>query len=281
VLHAGDGLLAFDVTHDCMFPGNARLEIAVTLRQSERPARAEVESLLRALFDQIRAATAPAVPDLAHVCAFPAGTTDGQGAYGCVAFEGDEGPEGELAVHVEVPFAPAEWVASFAANHSQRFLGGLRPQVAADTASGAVVVTYPFLDRDGSAPAPRLTLADAAIDLFPWLFDFFPAKTDVPGITFVGAWRGRTVLTVRIANADDFLAMNPWPIRERMAAAGIPTDPAASRTAAQDAILGREYLAALRRLPRGSVVVDPSLGSLQTARRTYAGPPSRRTLPPG
>ncbi|HEY6461773.1 MAG TPA: cytochrome c, partial [Polyangiaceae bacterium] len=193
VLHAGEGLPAFDVTHDCMFPGNARLEIAVNLRKAERPARAEVESLLRTLFDQVRAATTPAVPGLAHVCVFPAGTTDGQGAYGCLAFEGDEGPDGELAVHVEVPFAPAEWVASFAANHSQSFLGALRPHAEPDATWRTIVVTYPFVDGDGNAPARRVTLAEAAIHLFPWLFDFFPAKTDVPGITFVGIWRGRTV----------------------------------------------------------------------------------------
>jgi hypothetical protein len=62
------------------------------------------------------------------------------------------------------------------------------------------------------------------------------------------------VLVVHVADLATFLSMGPWPIRERMAAAGIPLDPDASRTPEQETMLEREYLAALARLPRGDVL---------------------------
>jgi hypothetical protein len=75
-------------------------------------------------------------------------------------------------------------------------------------------------------------------------------------------WRGKPALTVRVADLDAFLSMDPWPIRERMTSAGIPTGPNDARTPEQNAALAKEYTTALARLPKGSVVVDAALQGL-------------------
>lgn len=238
-LHAIEGELPFEVKHDCMFPGQARLEVAVNLAQPGTPRRGQVDALLRALLDQVRRATEPALPELVHVCAYPAGTVDGTGRYGCLAFESDEGPSGELSVQIDLPFEPSEWLPSFAAAHQ----GG---RVTLDDAKSEVEVTVDLADEP-------LTLGRAAVRAFPWLFDFYPAKTQAHALTVKGVREGRVVLTIHVTDVDAFLAMDPWPIRERMAAAQVPLDPGAARTPGQEAMLEKEYVTALAKLPRGSV----------------------------
>lgn len=233
-LHALDGGLPFEVTHDCMFPGQTRLEVAVNVVQKERPKRREVDALLRGLLEQVRVATSPALPELVHVCAFPAGTTDGTGRYGCLELESDEGPSGELSVQIALPFEASEWLPSFASAHP----GG---RVAFEEAEGEVVVTVDL-------PDDAVTPARAAVHVFPWIFDFYPPKTDARAITVRAVHDGKAILTVHVADLDAFLAMDPWPIRERMAAAHVPLDPSAPRATEQEAMLEREYAAALGRL---------------------------------
>jgi mono/diheme cytochrome c family protein len=236
-LHAVEGGLPFEVTHDCMFPGQTRLEIAVNVARKQRPKHGEVDALLRALLEQVRLATSPALPELVHVCAFPAGTTDGAGRYGCLELESDEGPSGELSVQIDLPFEASEWLSSFATSHP----GG---RVALEEAKGEVVVTVDLPVDEPSTPAR------AAVHVFPWIFDFYPPKTDARALTVRAVKRGKTILTVRVADLDAFLAMDPWPIRERMAAAHVPLDPTAARTAEQEAKLEQEYAAALAKLSR-------------------------------
>lgn len=260
-LHPAAGLLAFEVTHDCMFPGRSRLEIGVNLRRTTRPARAEVDALLRNLFEQVRSATAASPAELTHLCAFAAGTVEWKDPYGCVEFEADEGPQGELAVRVDLPFEPAAWAQSFATSHAGSFTGAWKPQVTLDEAKRGIEVVYPYVEKGQDRWAQHLTYREAAIQLFPILFDFYPPQTEVEAIHLKGVWRGRPVLTVHVADMKAFLAMDPWPIRERMAASQIPLAPGAARTPAQDAVLGQEYLDALAKLPDGSVVVDEALRS--------------------
>lgn len=236
-LHAIEGALPFEVTHDCMFPGQTRLEVAVNVAANERPKRGQVDVLLRDLLEQVRRATAPALPELVHICAFPADTVDGTGRYGCLELESDEGPSGELSVQIDLPFEAAEWLPSFAASHS----GG---RVALDEANHEVVVTIAL------PPGERVSRARAAVYAFPWIFDFYPPKTEARALTVRVARDGEAVLTVRVADRDAFLAMDPWPIRERMAAAHVPLDPGASRTPEQEAMLEQAYASALSKLPR-------------------------------
>lgn len=234
-----EGGLPFEVTHDCMFPGQTRLEVAVDVAQPERPRRSEIDALLRALLEQVRHATSPTPPEVVHLCAFPSGTRDGTGRYGCLELESDEGPEGELSVQIDLPFEPSEWVPSFAASHR----GG---RVSVDEAKGAVAVTIEL--PDGPRSAGR-----AAVHAFPWIFDFYPPKTEAKALTVRAVRKGEVVLVVHVADEDTFLTMNPWPIRERMAAAHVPLDPDAPRTPEQEAMLEKEYGAALAKLPRGSI----------------------------
>ncbi len=99
----------------------------------------------------------------------------------------------------------------------------------------------------------ELTTGVAAVHVFPWLFDFYPPKTTAKAITVQAVRGGTVVLSVHVSDLDAFLAMEPWPIRERMAVAHVPLAPEAVRTPEQEAMLEKEYLAALARLPRGSV----------------------------
>jgi mono/diheme cytochrome c family protein len=238
-LRAIAGGLPFDVTHDCLFPGQTRLEVAVNVAQNERPRRGQVDALLRGLLEQVRDAPPTTVPDLVHICAFPAGTVDGTGRYGCLELESDEGPSGELSVQIDLPFEASEWLRSFAASHA----GG---RVALDDAKNEVDVTVDL-------PEGCFTQAGAGVHAFPWIFDFYPPKTEVRALTIRAVRRGTAVLTVHLADVDAFLAMNPWPIRERMAAAGVPLEPDAARTPEQEAMLEKEYATALAELPKGSV----------------------------
>jgi mono/diheme cytochrome c family protein len=250
----GSGLL-FEVTHDCMFPGNDRLEVVLNVQQPQRPSRTQVDALLRDLLAQVRSATGDRMPELTHISAL---SSDGKTSYGRLELDADEGPEGELAVMLQIPFEPSEWATMFAASHARGFLT-VRPSAAVDASGTAIAVTFPFVEAGTDDWSRRVTLAHAAIRLFPWLFDFYPPRTDLQAVTFTGIWRGRPVLTVRIADLRAFLTMDPWAIRERMAAARIPIDPEAARTPAQEEALAAEYLRALSKLPKGSVVVDPTL----------------------
>lgn len=245
-LHAIDGGLPFEVTNDCMFPGQTRLEVAVNVASGERPKRGRIDALLRDLLEQVRRATSPALPELVHISAFPAGTVDGTGRYGCLELESDEGPSGELSVQADLPFEAEEWLPSFAASHP----GG---RVALNETKGEVVVTV-------TPPSgERLSRARAAVYAFPWIFDFYPPHTEARALTVRVTRDGDAVLTVKVADLDAFLAMDPWPIRERMAAAHVPLDPAAPRTPAQQAMLEQAYASALAKLPsavRGTRLAD-------------------------
>jgi Cytochrome C oxidase, cbb3-type, subunit III len=253
-LHPTSGL-PFEVTHDCMFPGNDRLEVVLNVQQPQRPARTQVDVLLRDLLAQVRSATGDRMPELTHISAL---SSDGKTSYGRLELDADEGPEGELSVMLQIPFEPSEWATRFATSHARGFLA-VRPSAAVDASGTAIAITFPFVEAGTDAWSRRVTLAHAAIRLFPWLFDFYPPRTDLQAVTFTGIWRGRPVLTVRIADLRTFLTMDPWAIRERMAAAGIPIDPEAARTPAQEEALAAEYLRALAKLPKGSVIVDPTL----------------------
>ena len=244
-LHVVDGGLPFDVTHDCMFPAHARLEITANLRQTDRPRRAQVDALLRELLAQVKHAEGDGMPELTHICVFARGTTSGEGAYGCLQLEADEGPQGELAVQVDLPFEAEEWARTFAEARTRNWTGSLRPTVRIDAVSGRIEVVYPF-----DALGQTVTVAQAAVHLFPWLFDFYPPRTELQAITVVGVAKGKTVLEIRVADLTTFLAMDPWAIRERMAAAGIPIEPGAARSPAQEAVLEAEYVRALAKLPR-------------------------------
>jgi mono/diheme cytochrome c family protein len=257
-LRSVEGGLAFDVTHDCMFPGNDQLEIVLDVRQPERPTRAQVDALLRGALAQVRSATGERMPELTHISAVSA---DGKTPYGRLELDADEGPEGELAVLLQIPFEPAEWAATLGASHSAGLPDTLRPEVTFDAARSEIAVRIPFAEPGTDRGSERVTVARAAIRLFPWLFDFYPPKTDVQAITLTGVWKGRPVVTIHVADLPTFLSMDPWPIRERMAAAGIPIDPAAVRNPEQVVTLGREYARALARLPKGSVVLDRAVAA--------------------
>lgn len=254
-LHATGSGLPFEVTHDCMFPGNDRLEVVVNVQQPQRPERTQVDALLRELLAQVRSATGDRMPELTHISAL---SSDGKTSYGRLELDADEGPEGELSVMVQIPFEPSEWATTFATSHARGFLT-IRPSAAVDASGTAIAISFPFVQAGTDAWSPRVTLAHAAIRLFPWLFDFYPPRTDLQAVTFTGIWKGRPVLTVHVADLRTFLTMDPWAIRERMAAAGIPIEPDAARTPAQEETLATEYLRALAKLPKGSVIVDPTL----------------------
>lgn len=244
-LRVTDASLPFDVTHDCMFPGHARLEITVNWRTAERPRRAQVDALLRGLFSQVRSVTGAGMPDLTHICVFPAGTSNGEDPYGCLQFEADDGPQGEFAVQVDLPFEAGEWARTLAESRSRGLTRSERPQVTVDEPSARLAVTVPF--------AEPVTVGRAAVHLFSWLFDFYPPKTEVQAIVLAGVYQGKTVLEVRVADLRAFLSMDPWAIRERMAALGIPIEPGAARTAEQEAVLEKEYVRALAKLPKAAV----------------------------
>jgi len=255
-LRAARGLLPFEVTHDCVFPAHERLEIGVNLKDARRPRRAEVESLLQALFEEVKTAEGDDLPDFVHICAYPAGTVVWKDAYGCLEFDADEGLEGELDLHLDLPFDPSEWAKRFAARHGHGFTGSRKVEVSVDEARRELKVVYPYVEKGTDRWAERLTYGDAAIAFFPMVFDFYPPQTDLQALTFVGLWKGKPALTVRVADLDAFLSMAPWPIRERMATAGIPLGANDARTPDQNATLAEEYRSALAKLPRGSVVVD-------------------------
>ena len=244
-LHTVDGGLPVEVTHNCMFPGNDRLEVMVQVHSPEPPKRGQVDALLRGLLDQVRNGTGDRMPELTHINAYSA---DGKEHYGRLELDGDEGPQGELEIFLNVAFDADEWAKTFAAGHIAGSLGASKPVVSVDHTKREITVTYPF--------AERVTATRAYIDVFPWLFDFYPPRTDVQAIRFIGVTKGRQVFAVHIPDLRTFLSMNPWPIRERMAAAGIPIEASAPRTPAQDAVLAQEYARALAKLPKGSVVVE-------------------------
>jgi hypothetical protein len=242
-----------------MFPTHQRLEIGLNLKGASRPRRGELEILLRSLFDQVKTVEGNDIPEFVHICAYPAGTVVWKDAYGCLEFDADEGPEGELDTHMNLPFDPAEWAQNLAVRHSQEFTGSRKVEITVNEANRELKVAYPYVEKGTDRWTEHLTYGDATIPFFPFAFDFYPPQTDLTALTFVGVWKGKPALTVRVPDLDTFLSMTPWPIRERMAIAGIPIGPNDPRTPEQNAALVEEYTAALAKLPKGNVVVDRSL----------------------
>jgi mono/diheme cytochrome c family protein len=259
VLHPTAGGLPFDVTHDCMYPGNDQLEVVLNVQGERRPGRAGVDALLRDLLEQVQHATGSRMPELTHITAL---SSDGATPYGRLEFDADEGPQGELGVLLLVPYEPGAWAESFTAAHARWVPANGKPEVTVDASGRELVVTTPLVDPEDDRGASHVSLADAAVQLFPWLFDFYPPRTEVQGITLRGTRQGKPVLEIHVTDLHAFLSMDPWPVRERMAAAGIPIEPQASRTPAQQRALGQEYARALARLPEGSVVFRPSASRL-------------------
>ncbi len=157
---------------------------------------------------------------------------------------------------LQIPFEPAEWAATFAASHAAWFHDARRPEATFDATRPEIAIRVPLGEACTGRGSRHATLECAATQLFPWLFDFYPSRTDVQAFTLTGDWKGRPVVTLHVADLATFLSMDPWPIRERMAAAGIPIEPNAVRTPEQDIALGHAYAHALARLPPGSVVLD-------------------------
>jgi len=243
------------VTHDCMFPGNDQLEVVLNVRQQARPTRAQVDALLRSALAQVRSAAGGRMPELTHISAVSA---DGRTPYGRLELDADEGPEGELAVLLQIPFDPAEWASMFAASHSR---GSPGSEATFEEVRSEVAVRIPLVELGADRGSGHAAVARAAIQVFPWLFDFYPPRTDVQAVTLTGVWKGRPAITIHVADLRTFLSMDPWPIRERMAAAGIPIEPDAARTPEQEVTLGREYARALAKLPKGSVVLDRAVSA--------------------
>jgi hypothetical protein len=254
----------FAVRFNCLWPSRQRMEIAVSLESAGK--RPDVEKLLHVLWEQLEAGMGKAFPEIVNLCVLPAGVTAWTDKpLGCISKgyepEGPEAGEEEEEMRIDMPEEPATWAASLTKSYAKRFLGSRKPRVTFDEARGELKVVYSYVDG-ADQWAPRLSLADAALPLFALAWDFYPPKTALRSLVFEGVWKGKPVVRVSIPDLQTFLAMDPWPIRERLDEAQIPFDPGARRTPAQDAVVGAELAQALGKLPRAGVVLDPALANL-------------------
>jgi mono/diheme cytochrome c family protein len=249
------GNIPFTVVFNCLWPSHARMEVSVALT---RPAkRSEVELLLRELWTGLRAKMGKDFPETAKVCVLPKGATLRDSPLGCIKDgyepEGEPGEE-EADLTVDVAAEPSE-IAQALGRAIHAPPSRATAHVTYERARSEVLVTYAFSEGEGSTP--RFT--DVVLPLFVAAWDFYPPKTAVTTLAFQATARGRSLVRVRIAHLEAFLAMHPWALRQRLDDAHVPLELAAHRTAEQDASLRRELEAALARLPPGSVVLDPTL----------------------
>lgn len=256
------GQAPFTVTFNCLWPEKTRLEIALARTETAPLARAATASLLRAVWAQLHAKLGKRFPRTVQLCLFRSGTRGwASDPLGCMKQgyepEAEEGEEDEVELHLAGPVDSATWVAALSKTWGRALPRAHRPRLAVDAGRRELRVTYPYPDPPPGARA-ALSYADAVVPFFAVAYRFYPPATDLQALTFVGTWRGKPVVTVRVPDEQTFLRMNPWPMRERLAQAKVPYEPGAQRTPAEAATIGRAYREALARLPAGSVTIDPS-----------------------
>jgi hypothetical protein len=254
-LHRAPGDLAFEVFQNCLWPGDARLAIGVHLTGRTPPGRSQVGSLLEHLWAQARSGLGARFPRHVQICAFdrPGGwSTD---FVGCLTrgFEPMAEDEETTDAGEEVPelenrarFSPVEEAERIENVLAAGFSGPRRPRVAADAARHRLVVTYPFVAPATGRWLARPGCADAIASFLQAAWTFYPVTTELTAFEFEGVWRDRPLLGVEVPSEAAFLAMDPWPLRERLGRA-----PPERLAQALDGALTR-----LRREPGASAALD-------------------------
>jgi hypothetical protein len=92
-----------------------------------------------------------------------------------------------------------------------------------DEAKHRLTVSYPYLTRGTDRWRDGLGCAEAIAAFLDVAWTFYPATTDLKSLEFDGLWRDRLALKVELPDEAAFLAMNPWPLRERLEVAA-PAD---------------------------------------------------------
>jgi hypothetical protein len=259
-LSADAGLPSFVVLFNCLWPSHQRMEMSVAL---SRPAkRAEVEALLRSLWKGLQGRMGKDFPETAKLCVFAPHTTISDAPLGCVREgyepEGEPGEEG-ADLRIDMRPEPADVADGLAKAFGKRFVGTNRPRVTFDAARKELTMVYPYLDEGKDHWATKPSYVDATLPFFVFAWEFYPPKSDLSALTFVGTWKGKALLRVHLRDLDTFLAMKPWAVRQRLGEAHIPYGLGATRSEEQNAAVRKELEAALANLPAGSVVLEPSL----------------------
>jgi hypothetical protein len=248
------GMPAFSVFADCRSKDGKSLGVAMALADGKLPMRTQLDTLLRALYAQVRSAMGRKLPPRVEVCVYPHGTAAWSAEFlACIrlGFENEEAEgnapsddDDEPQIENHAPFTPAEEV-----RRMQSLFPRGRVQVSGDEQRHTLKVVYDF----DAPPA----FVDAALAFFAVATRVYPATTSLVTLDFVGMRQGKVVLRVRVADERTFLAMGPWPMRERLSQAGIALDPKRARTPAQTKVLEAELRAAIEKLPKADVQLTP------------------------
>jgi hypothetical protein len=259
-LHAPTGQPSFVVLFDCLWPSHARMEISVSLRR--RSKRAQVEGLLHSLWKGLEGSMGTGFPETVKLCVFAPGASVSDTPLGCLRKgyepEGEPGEE-EADLRIDMPPEPeelAEWLGNA---FSKGFTGTHRPRVTFNTPRRELAMVYPYLEGGTDRWAATPAYVDMALPFFAVAWQFYPPKTELSALDYQGVWKTKTLLRVRVADLQTFLAMDPWGVRQRLSEARISLQLDGQRTPEQSALVRRELEAALAKLPKGSVTLDPSL----------------------
>jgi hypothetical protein len=258
-LSADAGHPSFVVLFNCLWPSHQRMEISLALAVPAK--RGEIERLLRGLWKNLQTSMGKDFPETVKLCVFAPHTTISDTPLGCIRKgyepEGEPGEE-EADLRIDMRPEPADIADGVAKLLGKGFVGANRPRATFDAAKHELTVVYPYMDAGTDRWATKPSYVDVVIPLFVLAWDFYPPKSDLTALTFEGTWKGMSLLRVHLRGLDDFLAMRPWAVRQRLGEAHIPYALGAARTDEQNAAIRRELAAALASLPKGLVTIEPS-----------------------
>jgi hypothetical protein len=261
-LRADAGAL-FITLFNCLWPSHQRMEMSVAL--TRRAKRKDVEGLLHGLWKDLEARMGKDFPETAKLCVFAPGSGISDTPLGCIRKgyepEGEPGEE-EADLRIDMRPEPAELAEELTHAFGKRFVGSHRPRATFDQARAEITMAYPYLDGGTDRWSAKPSYVDVVLPFFAVAWEFYPPKSEVSALTFVGASNGKTLLRVHLRDLKAFLAMDPWAVRQRLGEGHVPYSLGAlgaPRTPEQSATLRREFEAALAKLPAGSVALEPSL----------------------
>jgi hypothetical protein len=219
------GDLPFEIFESCEWPEHTRLAIGVRVPSSPPAGRTQVRTLLEHLWAQARSGMGDHFPWRVQICVFDRPGGWSPDFLGCLTrgteppAEGEEIEDGgEEAPDLEnhARFSPAEEGQRVEALLAGGFPGARKPRVTVDEAQHRLTVTYPYLQPGTDLWQSHLTCAEVVAAFLQVAWTFYPATTDLTSLEFDGVSGDGLALRVELPDQVAFLAMDPWPLRERL-----------------------------------------------------------------
>jgi hypothetical protein len=215
-LQVKPGIVPFKVFENCVWPHDQRVAIGVHLDGGPVPSRSRVQALLEDLWAQARAGLGERFPRVVQICVFQRPGGWSPDFVGCLnrgfepAGEEDEGADAgeerpELQNHA--PFSPDEEARRIEAALSTHWAARAAPRTSVNDAKHELTVRFEWAARPGCN--------EVLSAFFELAWTFYPTTTQLGALRVESVWKGKALLSAHVADEKAFLAMDPWPLRQK------------------------------------------------------------------